>query len=95
MRLFSPKPILWWAVLSGCLGLALSFVPWGSSSGFHGTGFPVFVVAWDRSPTTGRLIDFPNVFGYVLNPLLVFVAGFLLWFVCWLVYALLRRTRTA
>jgi hypothetical protein len=67
--------LLNWLLISAFMGIGMSHIPWGEPSGFHGTGFPVFVVAWDRSPTNGQFIDFPNPLGFVLNPLLIFLTG--------------------
>ncbi len=65
-----------WAIISIVVGIALCNIPWGDPEGFHGTGFPVAVVMWQHG------IDYPNVFAFVLNPLLVFAVGgilILLW----------------
>ena len=95
MKLVSTKPLLIWLAVAVCVGVGTSFIPWGTPTTFHGSGMPMFVVAWDRSPDTGQFIDFPNALGFVINPLLIFTAGFLLWCVCWLGYVLLRRIRAA
>jgi hypothetical protein len=58
-------------------GVAASRIPWGREDGFHGTGFPVFTQAWDRSKDTGLFQDYPNPLGYILNPLLFVVVGLL------------------
>ena len=39
------------------------------------------------------MVDFPNALGFIINPLLIFIFVFLLWFVCWLAYVLLRYSR--
>ncbi|WP_050028198.1 hypothetical protein [Verrucomicrobium sp. BvORR034] len=57
-------------------GVAASHIPWGKEDAFHGTGFPVFTVAWDRSKDTALFLDYPNPLGYILNPLLFVVVGF-------------------
>jgi len=72
-------PLVIWFVVSAASGTATSFIPWGSPSSFHGTGFPIFVVAWDRSPHSGQFIDYPNPLGFVINPMLIFVAGIVAW----------------
>lgn len=67
-------------------GVASSFIPWGKKDAFHGTGFPVFTAAWDRSKETGPLQDYPNPLGYILNPLLFVVVGMLIYWAtrwCW------------
>ncbi|MEA3213536.1 MAG: hypothetical protein QOE70_6593 [Chthoniobacter sp.] len=64
-----------WSVASLFLGIGASFIPWGSPSTFHGTGFPVFVVAWEQSPSSGQFLDYPNPLGFVLNPVLIFLGG--------------------
>ncbi|WP_156345831.1 hypothetical protein [Verrucomicrobium spinosum] len=57
--------------LSGILvlaafGVAASFIPWGREDSLHGTRFPVFTVAWDRSKDTGLFLDYPNPLAYIL-----------------------------
>lgn len=64
-----------WLLMSFAFGIGASFIPWGSPSTFHGTGFPVFILAWERSPDSGLWLDYPNPLGFILNPLLIFAAG--------------------
>lgn len=93
MKLVSPEPMLAWLAAATCIGVGTSFIPWGTPTTFHGSGMPVFIVAWGQSPYTGQFVDFPNPLGFVLNPFVIFIAGFLLWLVFWLGYVLLRRIR--
>lgn len=79
MRVGSRNSILVLFMASVAVGLALSFVPWGNPTGFHGKGFPIASEMWDRSPQhAGRLVDYPNPYAVVLNSLVVFVVGALL-----------------
>lgn len=75
-----------WLIISIMLGIALSFIRWGSLNAFHGQGFPIPVVLWDRSPVTGEFIPYESYLGFLLNPLLVFVVGL----ACWAHYILVR-----
>ena len=84
-----------WSVTSLILGIAASFIPWGSPSTLHGKGFPVFIIAWDRSPTSGQFLDYPNPLGYVLDPLLVFLAGIMVRLLVRLVSFLRHRSSSS
>lgn len=75
-------------------GVAASFIPWGQEDGFHGTGFPFFIVAWDRSKDTGLFLDYPNPLGYILNPLLFVVVELLAFFAVRSCWCLLKRCRS-
>ena len=68
-----------WLAVSFILGGLGSFIEWGKPSGFHGTGFPVPIVLWDQPPGSDRLLDYPNPFGYLENPVLIFLTGILAW----------------
>lgn len=75
-------------------GVAASRISWGREDGFHGTGFPVFTQAWDRSKDTGLFQDYPNPLGYVLNPLLFVVVGLLSFYAARWGSRLLKRNRS-
>jgi hypothetical protein len=78
-----------WFLISVVLGVIACTIPWGPPDRFHGTGFPIPVVMWDKPPGRDHLIDYPNIFAIVLNPLLFFIVGLLLWTLwrmgCWAV----------
>lgn len=69
------KALLILVAMSIVAGTGLSNIPWGNPAKFHGTGFPFPIVMWDVNPGTGRMSDYPNAAGILLNILLVFVAG--------------------
>jgi hypothetical protein len=80
-----------WVIL-GCsivVGTASSLIPWGTSDGFHGTGFPFFSVAWEKRPT--GFVDFPNPLAFILNPIVYFVLGLFVWFLIWAGRKLVKR----
>jgi hypothetical protein len=73
-------PKLWvWCVASLLIGIGISFIPWGDPSGYHGIGYPAFIVAWQRTPPTNELLDFPNPLAIIFNPAFVFLTGILIW----------------
>lgn len=51
------------------------------------------MVLWDRSPVTGEFIPYESFLGFILNPLLIFVAGLVCWLPFFLVRALRKRSR--
>ena len=64
-----------WSIVSCVSGIALSNINWGPADGFHGRGFPVPIVMFDRHDITGDLVPFSSPLGYILNPLAVFLTG--------------------
>ena len=83
-----PPWVAVWLAVSFILGSIGSFIEWGEPSGFHGEGFPLPIIVWDRLPGREGLFDFPNPLGYIENPALIFVTGI----VAWLLYRALCFT---
>lgn len=53
-------------LLSAIIGFAFCWMPWGEGS-FHGSGFPVPIVIWDKG------VDYIGFAGFLINPLLMVV----------------------
>jgi hypothetical protein len=71
--------LLIWSIASLLIGIGISFIPWGVPSEFHGIGYPAFIVAWQRTPPTGELLDYPNPLALFFNPAFVFLTGIVIW----------------
>ena len=69
-----------WLVISVIVSIPLDFLDWGNPEGFHGSGFPFSTVFWERDRVTGGMVDFPNPLAFLLNPLVIFIAGAILIF---------------
>lgn len=82
------------AIFSIVAGIISSYIPWGDSKGFHGTGTPVPIVMWDKSPTSGELIDFPFVYAPLLNILIFVVLSTVLLTLLWLVWNWLSKRQS-
>jgi len=67
-------PYLTLGLITGIVGLTLS---WGDPAGFHGTGLPIPLVYWDNP--SGTMVDYPNSFAYILNPLIGVILGITVW----------------
>lgn len=76
--------LLGWLVISLVAGLGLSEIPWGNPGSFHGKGMPVPVVIWDHLSGREGLVDFPNPYGVFLNAGVVFIGGWTIWLLGWL-----------
>jgi hypothetical protein len=61
------------ALLGGLAGIAGSFIPWGSPDRLHGVGIPIATALWDAP--SGTVIDYPNPWAYIINPVLVSLAA--------------------
>ena len=73
-----PFPLIWLpvAAMLGWLGCA---VPWGSPTGFHGTGLPLPGVMWDKPKGYDHFIDYPNPLCVIENPLFFYLIGITVW----------------
>lgn len=71
-------PVIWLpiAILLGWIGCA---IPWGKPTGFHGTGLPIPVAIWDKPKGSDQFLDYPNPWGLVEKPLVLYGAGILAW----------------
>jgi hypothetical protein len=71
-------PIIWLpaSMISGWIEC---MIPWGKSTGFHGTGMPIPMVLWDKPNGRQDFLAYPNPLAVVENPLLVFLVGILFW----------------
>jgi len=64
-----------WLVSCVVLGLLGSTIQWGDPDGFHGTGWPIPMVMWDRPAGSDHFLDYPNPAGGLLNVLVLMIAG--------------------
>jgi uncharacterized membrane protein len=88
--------IAWWGGTSLILGVAGSFIPWRTHTGFHyGTGTPIPWIIWERDDTRHQYLDFPNPLGVVENPVFIFLLGLCAWGVVCAFRALFRRINHA
>ncbi|RBP35847.1 hypothetical protein DES53_11913 [Roseimicrobium gellanilyticum] len=68
-----------WFLASIVLGSMCSAIRWGTEDRFHGTGFPIPIVMWDKPPGGDQFIDYVSFAGLILNPLFVFLTGLFYW----------------
>ncbi len=73
------------AIAVTILSIVTSNIPWGSKDGFHGSGFPISGVMWDRADRyssgapADQFLDFPNPYAIIMNPLLFLILLSELW----------------
>ena len=64
------------------IGVILTFIKWGDQTGGHGLygqGIPIPAVFWDNPPQyNGRFVDYPNPLAIILNPLVIYGLGILI-----------------
>lgn len=89
---WKPWRFLWFLFCLLC-GISGNFVQWGNPNGFHGTGFPISHVMWDRPKGSDHLVDFVNPYMIFVNVGLVLLAGWLVWLLVRLVFRCFRRER--
>ena len=88
------KRIFWlWVLICFAGGFAACWIPWGRPDTFHGQGFPIPVVCWDKD-TEGRVIPYDSFWGLLLNPIAYTLAGLSIWFFIWLIRRLVALLRS-
>jgi hypothetical protein len=80
--------LVWWGPASVVIGAVCCHIPWGSPGRLHGKGLPIPAVIWDRPTGSAQFLDYPNPWAYLLNPLILLIAGL----IC---YGLYRWIRSA
>ena len=88
------------SIAAALIGIVSTFIPWGDPDGFHGQGFPVASVMWDKAsnyyehpaPSDGH-IDFPNPLAIILNPIIYWILFLTLWGMIEGILFLIRRAR--
>ncbi|MCK6474937.1 MAG: hypothetical protein L6R28_24725 [Planctomycetes bacterium] len=72
-----------WLLASFAIARFTNEIKFGDPDGFHGQGWPLPVVVFDKPAGSDRFLDYPNpVAGMFLNPAIYFVAGIAGWCVC-------------
>jgi hypothetical protein len=79
--------------MSLIVGVGLSTIPWGDSTGFHGRGLPFPSVIWDKPPGAAQFLDYPNPFGPIENVVVVFITGIMFFGTGRLISLFVRRLR--
>ena len=86
------------SVVAGCVS---TFIRWGREDQFHGQGWPIPVVAWDKasyyydhvSPENDYFIDFVCPLALIFNPILYFLFTCAIWGALEVVLLVLRGFR--
>jgi hypothetical protein len=85
------KKIFWlWFSVCFISGIAACWIPWGEPDGFHGQGFPVPIVCWDKD-LNGQFLPYESFWGLLLNPIAYGIAGSTIWLLVWFLVWLVRR----
>ncbi|BCU79325.1 hypothetical protein llg_40400 [Luteolibacter sp. LG18] len=77
---WKPWAFLWFLFWLGC-GVVGNFIEWGDPAGFHGTGWPLAHVMWDRPRGGDRLVDYVNPCMAGVNIAAALLVGGLLWWI--------------